>query len=304
MRLDLEWTGFEHCFHGGIFVSRKRIIIAALCLIGVGSISTTAWLVKNSRTADRNLTDEALLALIKNDQKTFEQIMEAGLNLQDSLPAIDGQIYSVSEGMSVFERTQFMRHLNQKKISFIEQKTGKPFDIVSLAVGKNNLELFKQIALEKPNYQLRYGKNEWSLLHMASSQCAHKLTEVLHLQGKLNWDLKAKDGSTPLTLAAENDCLPMLSYWKEQKANFKAKDGRGLTALNILKKKKDAALAAFAASFEAQPRAAASVKPQEVDFYRKRKIPKDQIVDHSALIEPEDRPMEASETAEFSEFAD
>ena len=67
--------------------------------------------------------------------------------------------------------------------------------------------------------------------------CSHKITTILHEKGHLRWDQKAKDGSTPMTLAAESECLPMLSYWKAQKADFNAKDGRGLSALSILRKK-------------------------------------------------------------------
>src|SRR5690606_25195515 len=136
--------------------------------------------------------------------------------------------------------------------------------------------------------------------------CSHKLISMLHEDGKLNWDLRAKDGTTPLTLAATNDCLPVLSYWKEKGADFKAKDGKGMTALSILQKKKDAALAAFAESFiERKIATVTIVKPAPVpDFYKKRKIPKEQIIDHAAMLEPEDRPLEATETAEFTEFAD
>src|SRR5690606_5930880 len=128
------------------------------------------------------------------------------------------------------------------------------------------------------------GKNGWTLLHLASAACSHKLTPFLHEKGKLNWDLKSKEGSTPLTLAAENDCLPMLSYWKEKGADFKLKDGRGLSALSILKKKKDAALVAFTESF--MVRKPSNVAKAEPNFYKKRKIPKDQRIDYSMMIEP------------------
>lgn len=255
----------------------------------------------------RNLTDEALLALIKNDQKGFESFIKAGGNLHDTLPKIDGETYTVAQGLSYFERTAFARHVHEQKIAYVKQDEGAAFDIMTLSIKKNNPELLNQLVLENPKFDLGYGKNGWTLLHMASAQCSHKLAAILHEKGKLNWNLKAKDGSTPLTLAAEHDCLPMLSYWKDQKADFKAKDGRGLTALNILKKKKDAALLAFAESFE-ERKVASVVKvvqaAAEPDFYKKRKIPKDQIVDHAAMIEPEDRPLEATETSELSEFAD
>lgn len=285
-------------------MNNKRAIASAAGLLVVVAASTV-WLLSNPKTAEvkeRNLSDEALLALIKNDQRAFEEAIQAGAKIHDALPLIDGKTYTIAEGMAYFDRPHFMKYLRSKSISYIEQKEGKSYDIMTLAVGKNNVELLNELSLAQPDYKLAYGKSGWSLLHMASALCSHKITGILHKTGKLNWDLKAKDGSTPLTLAADHDCLPMLSYWKEQGADFKKKDGRGVSALAILKKKKDAALVAFAESFE--PRKVASVTPPVPDFYKKRKIPKDQIVDHSALIEPEERPMEATETAEFSEFAD
>ena len=298
----VEWTAFKALLPRGDLVNKKHLVVGAACLATVLGVSSILVL-KNSHMAGRNLSDDALLALIKNDQKAFENVITSGLNVHDSLPQIDGKVYTVAQGMAYFERAGFMKYLHEKKVSYVQQQAGKPYDVVSLAIEKNNPEIMNQIVLEKPNYKLNYGDKGWSLLHLASSVCAHKLTAILHEKGELRWDLKAKDGSTPLTIAAQNDCLPMLSYWKEQKADFYKKDGQGLSAMSILKKKKDAALLAFVDSFETK-RAPASVNPEEISFYKKRAIPKDQIVDHSALIEPEERPLEATETAEFSEFAD
>lgn len=287
-------------------MNKNRAIVSAACLVGVLAVSSV-WLLNNSKFAsNRNLTDEALLALIKNDQTAFENFIKAGGDLHDNLPKIDGENYTVAEGIAYFERTSFGAYLHTNKMSYVKQDEKKLFDIMTLAITKNNPELLKQLALENPKYDLQYGKHGYNLLHLAAAKCAHKLTPIIHEKGKLRWDMKAKDGSTPLTLAAENDCLPMLSYWKEMGADFKAKDGKGRTALSILQNKKDAALVAFAQSFD-PIRTIASVtivKPAEPDFYKKRKIPKDQIVDHAAMLEPEDRPLEATETAEMSEFAD
>lgn len=288
--------------------NKQAVIAAATCVLIVVAVSGIFILKNNDEILNaevskpvRNLADEALLALIKNDQKAFESFIEAGGQVHDSLPLIDGKIYTISEGMAYFERPGFMKYVHSQKISYVKQ-SNKDFDIMTITIAKNNPDVLNELTLENPDFKFKYGKKEWSLLHLASAACSFKLTETLHLKGQLNWDLKAKDGSTPLTLAAENDCLPMLSYWKEQKADFKKKDGRGLTALSILKKKKDAALVAFAESFE--ERKIASEPKKIPNFYKKRKIPKDQIIDYSALIEPEDRPLEATETAEFSEFAD
>jgi hypothetical protein len=287
-------------------VNNKRAIISAVSLLSVIAVSTF-WLLTNPKnTESRNLTDEALLALIKNDHKAFENFIQAGGKVHDNLPEIDGKVYTVAQGIAYFERTKFAEYLSSEKHAYVNQNQAAPFDIMTIAIKKNNPDLLKQLAKEKPKFEIAYGKNGWTLLHMASAWCSHKLTSILHEEGKLNWDMKAKDGTTPLTLAALNDCLPMLSYWKEKGADFRARDGRGESALAILKKKKDAALSAFAESFEERKIATVTVvkKLPVPDFYKKRKIPKEQIVDHAAMLEPEDRPLEATETAEFSEFAD
>lgn len=288
-------------------MNNKRATVASV--VGILTILAVSlfWLINNPKLAgNRNLTDDALLALIKNDLDAFKDFTAAGGDVHDNLPEIDGKTYTVAEGVAYFERTEFAKHLQEGKVSYVKQNDKNPYDVMTITVKKNNTDLMKQIAHQNPKYEMAYGKNGWTLLHMASAWCSHKLTNELNGKGKVNWDTKAKDGSTPLTLAAENDCLPMLSYWKEKGADFKARDGRGKTALAILKTKKDAALAAFAQSFESRNIATVVVEKAAPvpDFYKKRKIPKDQIVDHAAMLEPEDRPLEATETAENSEFAD
>ena len=287
-------------------MNNKRAIISAASLLGIIAVSTFWLLTHPKNVENRNLVDEALLALIKNDQNAFENFIEAGGKVHDNLPEIDGKVYTVAQGVAYFERTKFAEYLNQGKQNYVSQDQSAPYDIMTISIKKNNPDLLKQLTKENPKFEIAYGKNGWTLLHMASAWCSHKLTSILHEEGKLNWDMKAKDGTTPLTLAALNDCLPMLSYWKEKGADFKAKDGKGQTALSILKTKKDAALAAFAESFEERKIATVTVvkKLPVPDFYKKRKIPKEQIVDHAAMLEPEDRPLEATETAEYSEFAD
>jgi ankyrin repeat protein len=285
-------------------VNNKRVVLSVASFLGIAAISGI-WFLAGKNSHSRSLTDQALLSLIKNDLKGFETFIDAGGDLHDTLPMIDGNSYTVAQGISYFSRPNFAKYLHDKKISYVKQDETGLFDIMTLSIAKNNPELLEQLSFENPDFSMAYGKKGWNLLHMASANCAHKLTSILHEKGKLNWDTQAKDGSTPLTLAAENECIPMLSYWKDQGADFRFKDGTGHTALSILKTKKDAALMAFAASFE-EKRKTASVTPVKKvpDFYKKRKIPKDQMIDYSSMIEPEDRPLEAIETAEFSEFAD
>lgn len=285
---------------------KKKIYIVSFGLVGViaggmGYSFKDQW----AKSKIPMNTDDALLALIKNDMKGFQKYVVSGGKIHDYLPEIDGQKYTVAQGLAYFDRTDFATYLHDSSVAYVEQKKGEEFDILSLAIPRNNPEFFAAIVKENPKYDHVYGDKKWSLLHLASASCAHKIVPLLHSEGKLSWNLKAKDGSTPLTVAAENDCLPVLSYWKDHGADFKAKDGRGKSALSILGTKKDAALMAFAESFVVRrPASIAAVAPKEVSFYRKRVIPKDQKVDQTTLIEPEDRPLEATETAEYSEFAD
>lgn len=285
-------------------MNNKRAIISACCLFAVIAVSTISFYGQPKFTSDRNITDEALLALIKNDQIAFESFIKSGGSVHLNLPEIEGKTYTVAQGVAYFERTNFAKYLDAKKITFLKQQADRPFDIMTITIKKNNPDLLNAMVDQKPNFSLGY-QNGWTMLHMASAWCSHKLTKILHEKGQLRWDSMAKDGSTPLTLAAENECLPMLSYYKEQGADFRSKDGKGRTAISIIRAKKDAALQAFAASFEARAVASVIVKEAAVpDFYKKRKIPKEQMIDHAAMLEPEDRPLEATETAEFSEFAD
>jgi hypothetical protein len=283
-------------------VKQPKILIIAVCAFGVFGLSVSLWqMYSPQKMVKRNLTDEALLALIKNDLNSFQSVLEAGVDLHSQLPEVDGKSYTISEGMAYFNRINFMQRIHANRMNFIKQNLSKDFDILSLSITHNNPEMMEILFKEAPNFKLRYGEKKWGLLHLASLSCSQKILPLLHQKAGLSWEEKAIDGTTPLTLAAENDCLPVLSYYKEQSADFNHKDGRGLSALAILRKKKDAALVAFAESFEARKPAAVIA---EVSFYKKRKIPKDQMVDYSTMIEPEDRPLSATETAEMSEFAD
>lgn len=288
-------------------MNKKNLsVVAAAFFVGVLSVGSI-WHFSGKETSVTKTggTDEALLALIKNDQSAFEAWVKNGGDLFAYLPLIDGKKLTVSEGLAYFERTGFIKFLQKNKMSFVKQARDGKEDILFLALQKNNPELFDLLLKENPDLTATYGDKGWTLLHYAASGCNHKLGEVLQKEKKLTYDLRAKDGTMPLNLAAQSDCLKFLSFWKEQGADFKKKDGRGTTALSILKGKKDAAMTAFYQSFEA-PKVARlpASAPKELNFYKKRVVPKDQQIDYSALIEPEDRPLEATETAEYSEFAD
>lgn len=267
-------------------------VVVALSFLFIG---------QNKTVTKIGTPDEALLAIIKNDQHAFEKWVQAGGDLQSHLPEVDGKKLTVAEGIVHFNRTGFLKYLKTKKKPFVVQDVTKDYDIVSIAAQKNDPELLKLVLDEKPQLDRKYGKEGWTLLHMASAQCADKNVSVIHKTG-MNWDVKAKDGTTPLTLAAAKDCLAVMSYWKDNKADFKAKDANGKSTLGIIQGKKDPVISAFAVSFAPQRKAA--TEDMIPSFYNKRKFPKDRLVEKTHMLEPEDRPEEAYETADYSEFSD
>ncbi len=275
-------------------------------------VSVTACLALSSfyffkNSSSRNLQDEALLSIIKNDQKGFEAYIAAGGKMNTKVE-VEGKNFMVGELLVKYERIGFIKYLADKKLTF-SAESGSYTDMWTMAVSKNNPELLNALMAAFPAYKLNsksYGADKRNLLHLASVDCSFKVVGILDNAG-MDWSDKDKKGATPLTLAAEHDCLQALSYWKEHKADFKSKDGRGLTALSILSKKKDAALMAFAESFM-ERRAPASVgaaaAPAEPNFYKKRVIPKVNLASRADLIEPDDRPDDANDTADYSEFSD
>lgn len=282
-------------------MKNKRVILG----VGVTACLALSSVFYFQKSASRNLGDEALLSIIKNDQKGFENFIQAGGKLGMNLN-VEGDTYMVGELLVKYNRIGFVKYAKDKKMQF-EIDPKKEFDIHSLSVTQNSPEMLGIVLgdqkLDK-NFKA-YGKKGWSLLHMASAQCSYKVVNILHKAG-MAWDLKTKNGETPLTIAAEEGCLQALSYFKEQGADFKANDGRGISALSILRKKKDAALMAFAESFmdRRMPASVITVAQSAPNFYKKRKIPKDSLADRAHLIEPSDRPEEANETDENSEFSD
>ncbi len=288
-------------------MNRKFVICALVSGIGASLLGGLWTYHTRGHLGQPASVDDALLALIKNDPVSFNRFLDAGGDVHSVLPVIDGNSYTVAQGVAYFERVEFGRGLVDRGEPFIKQDSQAPFDIMTLAVKKNNAHLLRVLLDASPALDTRYGKNGWTLLHMASAWCSHRLVGDLSNKGKIGWNSRAQDGATPLSLAAESECLPLLSYWKEQGADFRVKDGRGRSALAILRAKKDAAVAAFAQSFEERkPSSGTEMKAENSvpDFYKKRKIPKEQVIDHAAMLEPEDRPLEATETAEYSEFAD
>ena len=274
---------------------KNRLVILG---IGVTALGVSSFFF--FRYSGTNLNDEALLSIIKNDQKGFEKFIAAGGKLGTNLE-VEGAVYTVGELTVKYNRLSFVEYALSKKMKF-EIDHLKDFDVNSLSVSQNNPEMLSLLLADHKfdNQVKSYGDKGWTLLHMASAQCSYKVVSILHEAG-MSWDLKSKDGTTALTIAAEEGCIQALSYFKEQGADFRATDARGMSALAILRLKKSAALKAFADSF-IEKKVASAEAP--LNFYNKRVIPKDQLANREHLVEPEDRPEDANETAEYSEFSD
>lgn len=267
------------------------LVVGALALVTVSSGIIYFNQDKEMKVAP-NL-DEAILSIIKNDEKTFQNFIALGGSIKSEFE-LDKKKTSLVELIVQYERIGFL-----KSAGVIELREDK--DFWRSIVEKNNsklLELVKKMMEPVELNKFQYDNLERHLLHVSSIKCYNEVVPVLE-KSNMQWSDLDKKGASALTLAAENGCLNILSYWKLQKADFHQKDKRGLSALAILLKKTDPALNAFAQSFETK-RTAASIP----NFYNKRKIPKAKLADRSHLIEPETRPDDANETAEHSEFSD
>ncbi len=173
-------------------MNKKHIIIAASFFAGVLTTGTM-WQLNKTSSTFRGGSDDALLALIKNDQSSFEAWVKNGGDLSAFLPVIDGKKLTVAEGLAYFERTNFVAYLQKNKVKFVKQNKDGKDDIMSLAISKNNPELFTLLMKENPDLTAAYGEKGMTLMHLVSGSCAAKLTAILHADKKLNCDMKAKD---------------------------------------------------------------------------------------------------------------
>ncbi len=268
---------------GEDIVRNRKLLASTTFLIGFLSL-VTLWFIKNPKLTRTQLSDKALLAIVKNDLDEFSHFLKLGGSVHQDLPLLNGKKYTVAEGIAHFERVAFLRMLRENNISYLKQEKNKTQDILTISIEKNNEELLNEISLSQPRYDLTYGKEGWSILHMTSNCCAHKLTAIIQEKSHLRWDKKSQDGKTPLSIAHDKNCLPIINYFKTQ----------GAEVMSETKKEQSERISSRTNS----------AAPTVPDFYKKRKVPKDQIVDHTAMLEPGDRPLEALETSKYSEFAD
>lgn len=281
-------------------MKHKRVILGVGLSAGLALYSVFLFKFQQKRLSDMDLKDKALLSIVKDDLSGFKSYLAAGGKLSDAIH-MEGKNYKISDLLVKYERMNLLKIVQGNKLAFASAEDWRT------VVEKNNPEVFNAMKEAHPSImlvELKYGSDQWNLLHVAANHCSFKILSALEESG-MKWSDQAKDGSTPLTMAAQKDCIQGLSYWKEKGADFRAKDGRGMTALNILAKKKDSALAAFAQSFMKNRAPASVVAENKVpNFYKTRVIPKDNLADRSHLIEPGDRPDDANETSDYSEFSD
>ncbi len=250
-------------------------------------------------------SDVALLSIIKNDQNSFQQFILSGGSLDQSV-IIGKSTVTLGSLLVDYERVEFLKlllNLKNKELVFLRDDK-----IWASAVSKDNEDLLKTMLSLSPKqyiYKKKIGEKKRSLMHLASVNCSHKILKILEQEG-FNWADEDASGASALTLAAEMNCLESLDYWKLKKANFSQLDKRGVSALEILQKKKNAALAIFASSLTAPTRNVAVIAKTERphSFYKKRHFPKDQLTERTSFLGPEVRPLDANDTAEYSEFSD
>ena len=100
----------------------------------------TLWYIKNPKLTQNELSDKALLALVKNDQDEFVKFLNAGGNVHQYLPLIDGKKYTVAEGVAHFELLEFAKILRERNDAYIKQNQNKSEDVMTIAIKKNNPE--------------------------------------------------------------------------------------------------------------------------------------------------------------------
>lgn len=287
-------------------MNRKAKLSLVLGFVGLSIVGSIGYHLKTQSQLTQPNVNDVLLSLIKNDLDGFKSYIVNGGSIYVDLPAIDGKQMSVAEGLAYFDRTTFVEFLKSLNVSFIKQNAQQ--DFLTIAFEKKNPKMLDLILSENIDFGFRYGDKSLNLLHLASLQCSDQFVKKLALSKKIDWKEETLDGHTALSLAAEHECLSTLGFWKEQGADFKTKSKKGISPLEIIKKKSGAAIEAFGQSFETRQPAStvtvAGIDHKRISFYKKREVPKDVPVDYSAIVEPKSRPDEANETAAHSEFSD
>jgi hypothetical protein len=240
------------------------------------------------------MSDQAFLAIVKNDHKSFEEFLNRGGKLETYV-SMPQRKKSLAQLLVEYERVDLI-NLAAKRQKVFQPDEQEMQSIWETTVTKNNSELYQAIRRLNPKDKIknrRVGKEQRTLLQYASSKCSFNLIKNLESEG-LTWDEKDKTGATSLTLATKNNCRPALSYWKN----------RG--AMDSIKTNKDLSLPELTKSLQkndAPTKPIVNVVTKVPEFYKKRSIPKESY-NRLELVEPAERPGESIQTAEYSEFSD
>lgn len=272
---------------------------------------------------------------IKNNQiEVFEKYLKAGGVLSEVV-MVENKEMSLAEVIVKHERLEFIRRaavivpdqLEPFEVADIREDTdaksylASSLPSVALQASANNLAPIIGAALKMGNKNfnkeiLKLSKNDPQVLESAELAASEILPEIVQTcdqdQIRFLGDLGANpltnngEGKNGLASAGKSKCLKAISYWKkEQNVDFDKPNEEGISGFDVLSKFKDPELQSFTDNLQDEVvREVASLKAKtnRVSFYKKRSTPS--IIDPEALVEPELRPDEATETAEFSEFSD
>lgn len=272
---------------------------------------------------------------IKNNQiEVFEKYLKAGGTLTETVQ-VDNKEMTLAEVIVKHERLEFIHkaattipdHTYEHEVADIREDTQAKSHLstelaaVALQASASNLApIINAVAkMGNPKFKkdvLSLSKNNPEVLETAEVAASEILPEIvstcdqdqIRFLGDLGANPMAKNdgGENALDSAGKSKCLKAITYWKkEQHVDFDKPNEDGVSGFDVLSKFKDPELQSFTDNLQDEAvREVASLKTKSnrVSFYKKRSAPS--IIDPEALVEPELRPDEATETAEFSEFSD
>ena len=240
------------------------------------------------------MSDQAFLAFVKNDQKSFEDFLNRGGKLETYV-IMPQRKKSLAQLLVEYERVDLI-NLAAKRQKVFQPDEQEMQSIWETTVTKNNTDLYQAIRRLNSKEKIknrRVGKEHRTLLQYASSKCSFNLIKNLESEG-LSWDEKDKTGATSLTIATTNNCRQALSYWRNRGAMESIKTNKNLILSEITKSIQKT---------DAPTKQVLQVASKAPDFYKKRVIPKESY-NRLELVEPDERPRESIQTAEYSEFSD
>lgn len=289
------------------------ITLCALVVVSTKNGKKDDVLVKNEKTIKKTFSSKDIKvvydAIKANDLVPFEEYINEGGSLNEIVEDNNEKI-TLAQAIVKHERVNFVH-----KVAEIQLKDQKSqLANVSVSEAQVLVPLVKAIVTSaRPGFKkevLNLSKKDPEVVKAVQGAATSILPTAVETcdqdQIRFLGDLGA-DPSKSIGAAGKTKCFKAISYWKkEQKFDFDKKNDDGVSGFDVLSKFKDPELQSFTDSLQKddEVREIASLKPKEkrVSFYKKRVT--SAIIDPEALVEPELRPDEATETAEFSEFSD